>query len=680
MTRRMLSEPEGYELLRKNGISVPDHKVVKDPEDAAKAADQIGYPIAMKVVSPDVVHKTDAGAVTVNIKDRQAAEAAFQDIMSSVKAKVPNARIDGIVVEKMMQPGLELIIGGKTDPSFGKVVTFGLGGTLVELLRDVSIRVLPVNMNEIVKMVEEVKAYALIKGYRGAPPRDEQALVETLDRVCKMFYENADMSEFDINPLILYDKGLCAVDARIYTGDVQQVPQARTEEKITSKLFYPESIAVVGASNEPHKVGFAIFRNLGDFPGKVYPVNPNRKTIQGVNAYPTLSSIPGDVDMVVIAVPAEFVPQVMDDAGKKKVKLAVVITAGFREIGDKGKVLEAEILQKAKEHGIRMIGPNCLGLILPHKKINATFDPVGPRPGHMAFISQSGATITTVVDWSLQENRGFSAVISVGNQADMGFDEFLDFVAQDDDTKCVILYVEEIRNGRAFMSAVSDLSKKKPVVVVKSGSSKKGQKAASSHTGSLAGSYEVYMAAFRQSGVIPVHSLRQAFQVGELLASEGYPQGNRAIIVSNAGGFAVLSSDYAERYGLDVIDLPETMLKELNSFLTEEWSHENPMDLVGDAGADRYARVFDLMIANQDKWDIVFVISVPTATLDPRHLAKDIVRFSKSTHKMIVGCILGGDSTQSGVHVLRDHNIPNFQELEEGFKSVGEALRRKEAE
>lgn len=680
MTNRMMSEPEGYEQLKKHGIPVPGHAIAKTAEDAMKVAEGLGYPVAMKIVSPDVVHKSDAGAVVVNVENRSAVGDTFQKIVDNVKRNAPNARVDGIIVEKMMPPGLELIIGGKTDPSFGKVVTFGLGGTLVELLKDVSIRVLPIGRNEIENMIHDVKAYTLIKGYRGEPPKDEQKLVEVLTNVCRMFHESREITEFDINPLILYTEGACAVDARIYVGDQPPAPTKRAEMKVSPKLFYPDSIAVVGASNEANKVGFAIFRNLNDFPGKVYPVNPNEDHIQGVKAYPKLTDIPDKVDMAVVAVPAKVVPQVMDDAGKKGVKLAVVITAGFREIGEEGKALEAQVLEIAKKHGIRMIGPNCLGIILPHKKINATFDPVGPRPGHIAFLSQSGATITTVVDWSLQENRGFSAVISVGNQADMGFDEFLEFVAEDADTKCVILYVEEVRNGQAFMEAVRELAKKKPVVAIKSGASRKGQKAASSHTGSLAGSYDVYMAAFRQSGVIPVHSLREAFQIGELLASEGYPQGNRAVVISNAGGFAVLASDYSEKYGLDLIDLPDSMLTELNSFLTEEWSHENPMDLVGDAGPERYSRVFDLMIKSQDIWDIAFVISVPTATLDPRHLAKDIVRFSKSAHKMIVGCILGGDSTQSGVHVLRDNNIPNFQELQEAFRSVGEALRRHEAE
>jgi acyl-CoA synthetase (NDP forming) len=272
-----------------------------------------------------------------------------------------------------------------------------------------------------------------------------------------------------------------------------------------------------------------------------------------------------------------------------------------------------------------------------------------------------------VVDWSLQEDIGLSAVISVGNQADLGFDEFLKFARDDSDTKTIVLYIEEIKDGRTFMNVVKEVAKKKHIITIKSGASKKGQKAAASHTGSLAGSYEVYMAAFKQAGIIIAHSLEEAFQIGELLASEDYPKGNKAIIITNAGGFAVLASDYAEKYGIQ-------LLTELNSFLTEEWSHENPIDLVGDAGANRYAQVFDLMIRNQDIWDIAFIVAVPTTVLDPRHFSKEIVRFSKSTHKMIVGCLLGGNSMKSGVHVLRDANIPNFSELEEAFRAVGKAL------
>ncbi len=554
MSRRMLSEAQGYDLLKRYEIPVPEYKIVNNADDAVRVAEKMGYPVVAKIVSLQIVHKSDVGGVVTGIKNDEGMKNAFDKIMQNVKKHAPNADITGIIVEKEMPSGLELIIGGKTDASFGKVITFGLGGKLVELIRDVSIKVLPIERDGIEKMIREIKGYTLIKGYRGEPPGDEKELIRIIDNVSRLFYESPELVEFDINPLILYEKGAYAVDARIYESDLPIEPGEKIEEEAPEGIFYPESIAVVGASSDPKKVGYAVFRNLLGFPGKLYAVNPKRKEILGHKAYPSMASIPGRVDLAVITVPAAIVQEVMEDAGKKGVKLAVVISAGFRETGEEGKILEDKVLQITQKYGIRMIGPNCLGIILPHKMINATFDPVSPKPGSLAFISQSGATITTVVDWSLQDDFGFSAIISVGNQADMGFDEFLKFVSDDADTKSIILYIEEIKNGRAFMKVIGEVAEKKPVVVLKSGASKKGQKAASSHTGSLAGSFEVYMAAFKQARVIAAESLKEAFQIGELLASEGHPEGNRAIIISNAGGFSVLASDYAEKYGVEVID------------------------------------------------------------------------------------------------------------------------------
>jgi acyl-CoA synthetase (NDP forming) len=292
----------------------------------------------------------------------------------------------------------------------------------------------------------------------------------------------------------------------------------------------------------------------------------------------------------------------------------------------------------------------------------------------VAFISQSGAIITTVVDWSLPEEFGFSTVISVGNQADLGFDHYLRFAEQDRMTRSVTLYVEEIQDGRGFLQIVREVARRKPVVAVKSGSSRKGRAAASSHTGSLAGSYDVYVAAFKQAGVIVARSLRDAFNLAELLASEGYPQGRRAIAVTSAGGFAVLASDYAEAHGVEMVDLPEDVLDELNAFLPPFWNHANPMDILGDADAARFAALFDVLIRHQEFWDIVFVIAVPTTLVDPAHVANEIVRLSRNTEKMVVGCMLGGDSIRSGLRILRGCRIPNFSELEDAFKAVGSIL------
>jgi acyl-CoA synthetase (NDP forming) len=309
--------------------------------------------------------------------------------------------------------------------------------------------------------------------------------------------------------------------------------------------------------------------------------------------------------------------------------------------------------------------------MLPHQGINTTFDPVSPKPGKIAFLSQSGAIITTIVDWSLPEEIGLSAVISVGNQADLTFEDFVQFAGNDPHTKAIILYVEQIRNGRRFMETVSRITPKKPVVAIKAGASAVGQRAASSHTGSLAGSHAVYMAAFRQSGVIPVNSIRGAFQTAELLASEGYPRGSRAVVITNAGGFGVLSSDYAEQNSIEMVEFSEAVMQDLDAVLPPNWSRSNPIDMVGDSSADRFARTFDILIKNQDFWDIAFVVAVPSAISDPIRVANEIVRFSKNTHKMIVGCMIGGDSMKTPLRILRDAQIPNFPDLEDAFKAVG---------
>ncbi|MDV2480903.1 CoA-binding protein [Methanoculleus sp. Wushi-C6] len=674
MPERMLTESEGYRLLDSCGIPVPPHRLVTSAGDARTVAGEIGYPVVMKVISPEIVHKSDVGGVITGIEGPDEAEEAFSAIMRNSAARAPEATVTGIIVEKQMPGGLEVLIGGKTDPSFGKVLTFGLGGRLVEFLADISIRVLPVTEDEIRAMIREIEGYRLIRGYRGEPPKDEEALVRIIATMARNFVEDPRIREFDLNPVIVYEHGASVVDARIIVGDAAGGGAARLSVRAPPDLFYPKSIAVIGASASPNKVGYSVLRNLLSFPGDLYPVNPSRAELFGRKAYPSVKAIHGPVDWAVIAVPARLVPEVMEECGEKGVRLAVIVTAGFKEIGGEGVELEERVAAIARKYGIRIVGPNCLGVMMPHMGINATFDPVSPKPGDVAFISQSGAIITTVVDWSLPEEFGFSSVISVGNQADLGFEHYLRFAEEDEKTRSVTLYVEEIQDGRGFLQIVGDVAARKPVVAVKSGSSRKGRAAASSHTGSLAGSYDVYIAAFRQAGVIPARSLRDAFNLAELLASEGYPQGKRAIAVTSAGGFAVLASDYAETYGVDMVDLPDDVLRELNAFLPAFWNHANPMDILGDADAARFAALFDVLIRHQEFWDIAFVIAVPTTLADPAHVANEIVRFSRNTEKVVVGCMLGGDSIRSGLRILRGSRIPNFSELEDAFKAVGGIL------
>lgn len=666
--KRLLSEPEAYTLLAGYGIPVPEFRVATSPEEAADHADAIGYPVVLKVISPQVVHKSDAGGVVTGLPDRASVTLAFLRIRERVARAVPGAAITGILVVKQLPAGLELLVGGITDRTFGKVLTLGLGGITVELDPDITMRILPVSDPEFGAMIGDLRGYPLLGGYRGRPPLDTGALVRLLSACARMFL-SSDVAEFDLNPVLLYEKGCAIVDARVYTAPPAPAAGAPAPG-FARELMRPGSIAVIGASSDPRKIGYAVLRNLLAFPGALYPVNPHSPEILGRRVYRTVAEIPGTVDCGVVAVPAPAVPGIIEEMGQKGIRLAVIVSSGFRETGPDGKAIEDRTVEAALKHGIRIVGPNSLGIMLPHQKINTTFDPVSPRPGHIAFLSQSGAIITTIVDWSLPAQVGFSAVISVGNQPDLGFTEYLEYAADDPETRAIAMYIEEIRDGPRFLAAVSAITAKKPVIALKSGSSKKGVAAASSHTGSLAGSYAVYQAAFRQAGVIPAYTLRELFDIAELLAAEGYPEGIRAVVITGAGGLAVLSSDYAERYGLDLIEIPPQMLADLNAVLPAAWSHRNPIDIIGDGGADRYAKVFDILLRHEDAWDIAFVIAMPSAVLDGAHLGQEIVRFSGHTKKMIVGCLIGGDSLKRGIHILRAHNIPNYGELEDAFSTV----------
>ena len=670
--KQMLPEDEGYRLLREFGIPVPDHEVVREVREAEAAAARIGYPVVLKVVSPEIIHKSDAGAIMTGIDTPESLSRAFNAILESVREHYPKAAITGMIVEKQLPPGLELFIGGKTDPSFGRVISCGLGGTTIELFHDFSLRVLPASHDELAEMVRDLKSYPLIRGYRGKPALDEEQVIQCLEKAVRMF-EGSRISEFDINPLILYEHGACAVDARIYLGE-PEVCSPRAQQPSDPDLFHPKSIAVIGASADPKKIGYAIFRNLLPFPGSLYPVNPNLDRVLGRPAYRRISDIPGKVDTVVIAVPSTFVPGVMEELALKGTRLAIIISSGFREMGEEGREMEEKIFDTARRGGIRVVGPNCLGIVLPHLQINTTFDPTTPRKGDIGFISQSGAVITAIVDWSVVEEIGFSAVFSVGNQVDLGFLDFIRFAAAEPETRAIILYIEEIKDGCSFLKVLEETTKRIPVIALKSGSSAHGKKAASSHTGSLAGDYEVYQAALTQAGAIPVFSLREAFNVAELLVSEGYPKGNRVVVVTTAGGFGVLSADYSERFGVTLPPLSPSLLLELDRFLSNLWNRDNPLDIIGDGGADRFAHVFDILLRFQEEWDIAVVIAVPSAVLDPTQLALEITRFSSHTQNVVVGCMIGGESMKGGLSVLRHNRIPNYDDIEDAFKAIGRSL------
>ncbi len=428
------------------------------------------------------------------------------------------------------------------------------------------------------------------------------------------------------------------------------------------KIFDPRRVAVIGASNTPGSVGFSVFRNMleAGFHGVVYPVNPKREAVQGVQSYPDVASLPRTPDLAVICTPANTVPGLVRECGEAGIYGLIILSAGFKEIGPEGRKLEEQVrAEAAKFPGMRIIGPNCLGVIVPRIGLNATFAAGTPRDGQVAFISQSGALCTAVLDWSQEEGIGFSYFVSVGNMIDVDFGDLIDYFGEDERTKSLILYIEALSEARAFMSAARAFARTKPIVVYKAGRFAESAKAASSHTGSMAGEDAVYDAAFRRAGMVRVYEMGDLFDTAELLAKARPPLGSRLAILTNAGGPGVMATDalIARRGELAQLS-PETMDK-LNQILPPFWSHGNPVDVLGDATPERYANALRLLLSDPNV-DAVLAIMAPVGVSDPTTVAQAVAAVAKESHKPILAAWMGGPLMREGVNILNAAGIPTY--------------------
>ncbi len=438
------------------------------------------------------------------------------------------------------------------------------------------------------------------------------------------------------------------------------------------KLFNPKAIAVVGATPKEGKVGNILLKNLSEFKGKMYAVNPKYKEVLGFECYPSVKDIPEVVDLAVIAVPAKAVPKVLEDCGEKGVRAVVIISAGFREVGNYK--LEIELVEICKQYEIEMVGPNCLGIINTSNGLNATFSGVKPLKGKIALISQSGALIVAMIDWATVNNIGFSKIVSLGNKALLNECDFVKYLSSDDETEVIALYVEGIEEGRRFIEIAEKC--KKPIVAIKSGKTSAGAKAVSSHTGSLAGSYEACRTAFRQSGVVEAESVEELFDFSTVLS---YIKGFRGgiAIVTNSGGPAVIASDALEKYSLNFASFERETVDILRS-IAPHGNVYNPVDVLGDADAERFCRALDVVSKDRNV-GLILAIITPTATIDGIKVAKKIVRINKK----VVGCFMGGKEFEGAVKILREKGIANFNDPVRAVKALSSVRfysRKKERE
>lgn len=428
------------------------------------------------------------------------------------------------------------------------------------------------------------------------------------------------------------------------------------------KLFFPKSVAVVGATEKEHSVGRTVLWNLigNPFGGTVYPVNPKRHNVLGVKAYPSLSAIPEPVDLAVIITPAATVPSLVEECGRINIPSLVIISAGFKETGESGKKLEKEILSIAKKYNIRIIGPNCLGVMNPINRLNATFAADMALPGSIAFLSQSGALCTAVLDWSIKEKIGFSAFVSIGSMLDVDWGDLITYFGNDRNTRSILIYMESIGDPRSFLSAAREVALTKPIIIIKAGKTAESAKAAVSHTGALAESNEIFNAALRRVGVLRVDSISELFNMAEILAKQPLPKGPNLSIITNAGGPAVIATDALIEGGGKLTPLSTETITKLNEFLPAEWSHSNPIDIIGDASPERYEKTIEVLAKDKDT-DGLLIILTPQNMTNPQAVAEKLVHLSHTIDKPLLASWMGAERIKEGRQILSNANIPFFE-------------------
>lgn len=426
-------------------------------------------------------------------------------------------------------------------------------------------------------------------------------------------------------------------------------------------VFNPESVAVVGASETPGSVGRTLLWNLigNPFGGTVFPVNPNRDSVLGIEAYDRIGDIEANVDMAVVATPAPTVPGIVEECGEAGIEGLIILSAGFREVGEEGAQLENEIQSIARDYDIRIVGPNCLGIMRPPNGLNATFAGAMAREGNVAFVSQSGALLTSILDWSFRENVGFSAFVSIGSMLDVDWGDMITYLGDDPKTDSIVLYMESIGDARSFISAARDVAQSKPIIVIKAGQTEAAAEAAASHTGTLTGSDAVLNAAFRRTGVLRVDDINSLFYMAEVLSKQPRPEGRRLTILTNAGGPGVLATDALISGGGELTPLSDEAIEQFDEILPSAWSRGNPVDILGDADPERYAE--SLEVASEDEnSDGLLVVLTPQAMTEPTRTAEHLRPYARDNEKPILASWMGGDAVASGENILNESGLPTF--------------------
>ncbi|MBU2512001.1 acetate--CoA ligase family protein [bacterium] len=594
-----LNEKDAKELLKFYGVPVIREVTSSDVDTAVAAAEDIGFPVVLKGLGTTLLHKTERGLVHLNLCDIEAVKEAATSIIISA-----GEELEGILVQPYLKGRREFVAGLLRDDLFGPVVMFGLGGVFTETLNDVSFRLAPLTTVDVEEMLSEIRAQAMLGDFRGEAALDRDSIKRVLLGLSQLALDHPDIKEIDINPLITTATGhICAVDALVCFGEEKKkVGETQpVDYHLINNFFYPESIAFIGASPKFQKWGYLLpLSTLSwDFKGKIHLVNPNGGNIHGQKCYQKIADIPGKVDLAVVTIPASGVLDLIPQLKAKGTRNMLIITSGFREIGESGENLEKTLMKEAAKAGILIIGPNTMGICNPHISLTCLPFPVTPRAGSTSLVCQSGNMGLQFLAFAEQQCIGIRGFAGSGNEAMVTIPDYLDAFEVDPLTRIVMLYIESIRDGRRFFESARRVSRKKPVVLLKGGQSRAGKKAASSHTGAIASDTNVFNAACRQAGVVQVTKSRTLLDVVAAFASQPIPKGNRVAIMTLGGGWGVLTADLCTNLGLEIPDLTSEIIGRIDQVLPDFWSRANPVDIVATFGLEAPTMILEELL----KWD-----------------------------------------------------------------------------
>ena len=663
--RNSLTSSEAKQVASAYEIATPAEGLATSPDEAATIASEIGLPVVLKIVSPDILHKSDADGVITDIGDVDNVRASYASILDNAKAHNANARIDGVQVQAQVTGGLEVIVGATTDPVFGKLVAFGLGGTLVEILQDVTFRLAPAESEDAHAMLDDIAGSKILDGVRGESGVDRNALAQTIENVSHLVNDFPEISELDLNPVFASTAGAVAADVRVLL-DFEAVPQHHQhalDEILTAmkRIMEPSAVAVIGASAEDGKIGNSVMRNLidGGYEGELYPVHPKADQILGHQCYPSIVDIPGNVDIAIFCIPAQFVANVIAECGRKQVAGAILIPSGFAEIGEHE--LQDEIVKVAREANVRLMGPNIYGFYYTHKNLCATFCTPYNEKGSVALSSQSGGVGMAIIGFSRSAKMGVSAIVGLGNKSDIDEDDLLTYFEQDPNTSVIAMHVEDLKDGRAFASVAKRVSKTKPVVVLKAGRTSLGAKAANSHTGALAGDDRVYDAVLRQSGVVRAKSLNDMLEFARGLAVLPTPKGENVLILTGAGGSGVLLSDACVDNDLALMAMPSDLDAAFREYIPPFGAAGNPVDITGGEPPTTYRATIDLALRDERIHSLVLgywhtIITPPMVFAELLGEAVSNAR-ADGNDKPVVCSLVGDVEIEQAAEYLMDRNV-----------------------